>query len=104
MVVKVLDGGAVNGKIWFFYGALADVAYTITVRDHLTDSVRTYNNVHDQPGGYLGLRRGPGTLLSRTLRLVPSSLTLREKGKAMDRPLGPTVARARRNAPEGTDG
>ncbi|HEV8240296.1 MAG TPA: hypothetical protein VGS57_13080 [Thermoanaerobaculia bacterium] len=33
LVVKLLDGRAVNGKYWFFYGALSDVGYTITVTD-----------------------------------------------------------------------
>jgi hypothetical protein len=32
LVVKVLDGTAVNGHIWVFQGALSDVEYTITVR------------------------------------------------------------------------
>jgi len=44
LVLKVLDGRPVNGKFWVFYGALSNVAYTITVRDTVTADVRTYTN------------------------------------------------------------
>jgi hypothetical protein len=44
LVLKVLDGRAVNGHFWVFYGALSDVAYTITVTDTVTGSSRTYHN------------------------------------------------------------
>jgi hypothetical protein len=44
LVLKVLDGRAVNGKFWVFYGALSDVAYTITVQDTVTGKVHTYTN------------------------------------------------------------
>ncbi|HYL06297.1 MAG TPA: hypothetical protein VE075_09670, partial [Thermoanaerobaculia bacterium] len=44
LVLKVLDGRPVNGKFWVFYGALSDVAYTITVRDTTTGRVRSYTN------------------------------------------------------------
>jgi ELWxxDGT repeat protein len=44
LVLKVLDGRAVNGKFWVFFGALSDVAYTVTVRDTVTGSVKTYTN------------------------------------------------------------
>jgi ELWxxDGT repeat protein len=44
LVLKVLDGRAVNCRFWVFYGALSDVAYTITVRDTMTGAVRTYTN------------------------------------------------------------
>ena len=42
LLVKMLDGCAVNNHYWFFYGALTDVAYTITVTDTQTDEVKTY--------------------------------------------------------------
>ena len=42
LMVKVVDGRAVNGKFWFFAGALSDVAYTITVTDLTTTTVKTY--------------------------------------------------------------
>jgi ELWxxDGT repeat protein len=44
LVVKVLDGRPVNGKIWVFYGALSNVEYTLTVTDTETGAVKTYTN------------------------------------------------------------
>jgi hypothetical protein len=44
LVVKVLDGRAVNGKFWVFYGALSDVDYTLTVTDTATGAIKTYHN------------------------------------------------------------
>jgi len=44
LVVKVLDGRAVNGHFWVFYGALSNVAYTITVTDTQTGSAKPYVN------------------------------------------------------------
>lgn len=44
LVVKVLDGNAINGHWWVFYGALSDVDYTITVTDTVTGVSREYHN------------------------------------------------------------
>lgn len=44
LMVKVLDGRGVNGHFWFFWGALSDVSYTITVTDTRTGEVKTYTN------------------------------------------------------------
>ncbi len=44
LVIKVLDARGVNGHFWVFYGALSDVAYTITVTDTQTNVVKTYDN------------------------------------------------------------
>lgn len=44
VMLKVLDGRAVNGKFWVFYGALSTVEYTITVTDTQTGRVRRYDN------------------------------------------------------------
>ncbi|HYG62233.1 MAG TPA: hypothetical protein VEL74_06605, partial [Thermoanaerobaculia bacterium] len=44
LVVKVLDGRAVNGRYWVFYGALSNVEYTVRVRDTATGQVREYHN------------------------------------------------------------
>jgi hypothetical protein len=49
LVVKVVDGRAFNNHYWVFYGALSDVAYTITVTDSTTGAVKTYSN----PQGHL---------------------------------------------------
>jgi hypothetical protein len=44
LVVKVIDGRAVNGHFWVFHGALSDVGYTITVTDSVTGAQRAYHN------------------------------------------------------------
>jgi hypothetical protein len=52
LVVKVLDGTALNGHFWVFYGALSNVAYTITVFDTQTQTTRTYTNLNGQMASY----------------------------------------------------
>jgi hypothetical protein len=44
LTVKVLDGHAINGHDWVFYGALSNVHYIITVHDTVTGATRTYEN------------------------------------------------------------
>lgn len=44
LVVKVLDAREINSHYWVFYGALSDVAYTITVTDSLTGRQKIYTN------------------------------------------------------------
>ncbi|HBL29684.1 MAG TPA: hypothetical protein DD490_22850, partial [Acidobacteria bacterium] len=44
LVVKILDGQAVNGHVWVFYGALSNVEYMITVTDTRTGLARRYFN------------------------------------------------------------
>ncbi len=51
LTVKLIDGRGTNGKFWFFYGALSDLEYTITVTDTTTGTVRTY---HNDPGNICG--------------------------------------------------
>jgi hypothetical protein len=51
LVVKILDGRQANGHFWVFYGALSDVAYTITVTDTVTGEHATY---HNPPGEICG--------------------------------------------------
>jgi hypothetical protein len=48
LVVKVLDGRAVNGKFWVFYGSLTDTQFTLTVTDTLTGTTKTYTNPQGQ--------------------------------------------------------
>ena len=50
VVAKVLDGRALGGKFWFFYGALSNVEYTLTVTDTQTGAVKIYKN----PSGQFG--------------------------------------------------
>ncbi len=40
--VKLLDGTAINGAYWFFYGGLTDLEYTLTVTDDTTGAAKTY--------------------------------------------------------------
>ncbi len=44
LIIKVLDGRAINNHFWVFYGALSNVEYTITVTDTQTGVVKTYTN------------------------------------------------------------
>jgi ELWxxDGT repeat protein len=44
LVVKTLDGRAVNDRFWLFYGALSNVEYTLTVQDMQTGAIKTYRN------------------------------------------------------------
>lgn len=44
LVAKMVDGRAVNGKFWFFYGALSNVQYDVRVTDTSDGSFRTYHN------------------------------------------------------------
>jgi hypothetical protein len=44
LVVKVLDGRALNGSYWVFYGSLSNVEYTLKVTDTVTGRIRTYRN------------------------------------------------------------
>jgi hypothetical protein len=48
LIVKVLDGRAVNNRFWVFYGALSDVKYTLVVTDTATGAVRAYVNPQGQ--------------------------------------------------------
>ena len=49
MLVKVLDGCAINGKVWVFAAATTNVAYTLEVEDRDTGLVRTYENPLGKP-------------------------------------------------------
>ena len=40
--VKLLDGTAINGEYWFFYGGLTNLEYTVTVTDATTGASKTY--------------------------------------------------------------
>jgi hypothetical protein len=44
LLVKVLDGCAVNHRYWVFAAATTDVAYTLTVTDTLTGKTARYEN------------------------------------------------------------
>jgi ELWxxDGT repeat protein len=44
VIVKVLDGRALDGHFWVFYGALSNVEYALTVTDTATGLTRRYFN------------------------------------------------------------
>ena len=44
MLIKVLDGCAVNGHYWVFYSATTDVGFELTVLDTVTGTDRRYSN------------------------------------------------------------
>ncbi len=48
LTVKILDGRSVNGKWWFFSGALTNLQYRIVVTDTVTLATRTYFNPQGQ--------------------------------------------------------
>jgi hypothetical protein len=44
VVTKVLDARGVNGQYWFFYGALSNVEYTLTITDVASGRRKSYTN------------------------------------------------------------
>jgi poly(3-hydroxybutyrate) depolymerase len=53
MLVKVLDGCALNQRIWVFSAATTNVQYTLTVTDTVTGQFRTYQNPAGQAAAAL---------------------------------------------------
>jgi hypothetical protein len=51
IVVKMIDGRAVNGNFWFFHTGLTSLDYTLTVTDSTTGAVRTYGSEAPFCGG-----------------------------------------------------
>jgi hypothetical protein len=52
LIVKVLDGRAVNNRFWVFAGSLTDVEFWLKITDTQTGAVRVY---HNRPGDTRGL-------------------------------------------------
>jgi hypothetical protein len=44
LVLKVLDGRAINGKFWVFFGSLSDVEFEVEVTDVMTGKKKIYKN------------------------------------------------------------
>jgi hypothetical protein len=44
LMTKVVDGRGLNGKFWFFYGALSDVQYQIRITDRTNGNFKVYDN------------------------------------------------------------
>jgi predicted esterase len=49
ILVKVLDGCALNQSVWVFTAATTNLAYTLTVTDTVTGAVKTYANAAGPP-------------------------------------------------------
>jgi hypothetical protein len=61
LVVKILDGRAVNGHFWVFYGALSNVKYTLTVTETATGATRIYRNPQGRLASVADTSAFPGT-------------------------------------------
>ena len=48
VIMKVLDGRAVNGKFWVYYASLTHIPFTLTVTDTVTGTTKTYTNPQGQ--------------------------------------------------------
>ena len=44
ILIKILDGCAVNGHYWVFYAATTNVGFELTVSDTATSTTRVYSN------------------------------------------------------------
>lgn len=49
--VKMLDGRPVNGNFWVFYGGLTDLEYTLTVKDTIANTTKTYSKTGGTSNG-----------------------------------------------------
>jgi hypothetical protein len=52
LIVKVLDGRAVNNRFWVFAGSLTDLEYWLEVTDSVTGTERLYHNVKGDTRGF----------------------------------------------------
>lgn len=60
LVVKMLDARTNNGNFWFFFGALSNVHYEVTVTDTLTGTSKTYVNEQGNVCGQADINAFPG--------------------------------------------
>jgi hypothetical protein len=49
VLLKVLDGCAINNKFWVFYAATTNIEFTITVVDTVTNVTKSYSNPINTP-------------------------------------------------------
>ncbi|HTG37173.1 MAG TPA: hypothetical protein VLB76_30010, partial [Thermoanaerobaculia bacterium] len=71
LMIKVLDGGGVNGHSWVFYGSLSNVEYTITVTDTSTGTAKTYHNAPFQFASQADVEAFPSAPASALASAVP---------------------------------
>ena len=60
-MVKVLDGRALNGHFWVFYGALSNVEYTVTVIDSTSGATKSYFNPAGRLASHADTQAFPGS-------------------------------------------
>jgi WD40 repeat protein len=61
LIVKVLDGRALNGHFWVFYGALSSVEYTVTVTDSVSGAAKSYFNPAGRLASYADTQAFPAS-------------------------------------------
>jgi hypothetical protein len=55
LLVKVVDGRAVNGRFWVFIGSTTNVEYTVTVVDTSNNATKNYTNPQGNTGTIIDL-------------------------------------------------
>ena len=80
LVVKVLDGRALNANHWVFFGALSDVEYWITVRDVVGGVKRTYHNTQGRICGQNDTEAFPQSAVAAVAALAGESGSMGSAG------------------------
>ena len=86
MIVKIVDGRAVNSRFWVFAGGLTDVDVVMTVLDTQTGLTRTYHNpqghafepIQDTGTFLASAALEPGTEAAESVEPEPSAAELRQ--------------------------
>ncbi len=93
LVIKMIDGGAVNQHAWVFGGALTDVAYTLTVTDLATGRQRTYENPRGRLASFAdtGAFATPAEAAAASPAPSPAALPLRAASRAAGAPCVPAA-------------
>jgi len=85
VMVKILDGRAVNGSFWVFYGALTDLKYDLIITDTLTGASKIYSNPMGTQAGRYDLAAFPDSSASSTSSRSPTALGQSESILLRDR-------------------
>ncbi|HYL05715.1 MAG TPA: hypothetical protein VE075_06730, partial [Thermoanaerobaculia bacterium] len=88
LLVKVLDGSAINDSFWVFSGGLSNLEYTVTVTDGYTGAVKSYHNPPGQLSSFADTSAFP--VSRRRLREARSAAAGAEAGRVS----GPAGLRA----------
>ena len=74
VVVKVLDGTAINDHFWVFYGSLSDVGYMLTITDNLTGESKDYVNPQGTLASVADTNAFPNAVSATGTARVPAAL------------------------------